>query len=94
MKYVTTIDRCYFQVADGIATTGCFYIHWQMLWPGDRWIFLKHLNSIDPSIQFTSEECREDGSMPFLDILLTPREDGSLSTTVYRKPRHTDLYLQ
>ena len=32
--------------------------------------------------------------MPFLDILITPREDGSLSTTVYRKPTYTDLYLQ
>ena len=32
--------------------------------------------------------------MPFLGILITPNEDGSLSTTVYRKPTHTDLYLQ
>ena len=32
--------------------------------------------------------------MPFLDILITPQEDGSLSTTVYRKPIHTDIYLQ
>ena len=55
---------------------------------------LEHLNIIDPNIQFTSEGCREDGPVPFLDILLTPREDGSLNTTVYRKPTHTDLYLQ
>ena len=32
--------------------------------------------------------------MPFLDILIIPNEDGSLSPTVYRKPTHTDLYLQ
>ena len=56
--------------------------------------FLNHLNSIDHHIQFTKEESRPDGSMPFLDILITPKEDGSLSTTVYRKPIHTDLYLQ
>ena len=56
--------------------------------------FLEHLSTIDQNIQFTREESRQDGSMPFLDILITPKEDGSLSTTVYRKPTHTDLYLQ
>ena len=56
--------------------------------------FLNHLNSIDHHIQFTKEESRPDGSLPFLDILITPKEDSSLSTTVYRKPTHTDLYLQ
>ena len=55
--------------------------------------FLQHLNSIDKHIQFTKEESRSDGSMPFLDILITPREDGTLKTTVYRKPTHTDQYL-
>ena len=57
-----------------------------------RRAFLDHINSIDQHIQFTSEEQKEDGSMPFLDILVMPSEDGSLSTTVYRKPTHTDLY--
>ena len=32
--------------------------------------------------------------MPFLDTLGTPQEDGTLTTCVYRKPSHTDLYLQ
>ena len=56
--------------------------------------FLGHINSTDPHIQFTSEDSKPDGSMPFLDMMITPREDGRLSTTVYRKPTHTDLYLQ
>ena len=56
--------------------------------------FLQHLNSIHNNIKFTCEEVRDDGSMPFLDILITPKEDGSLSTSVFRKPTHTDLYLQ
>ena len=60
----------------------------------DRSSFLQHLNSIHQNIKFTCEEVRDDGSMPFLDILVTPKEDGSLSTSVFRKPTHTDLYLQ
>ena len=56
--------------------------------------FLEHINSIDKHIQFTAEDQRSDGAMPFLDILVTPGEDGSFSTSVFRKPTHTDLYLQ
>ena len=56
--------------------------------------FLDHINSIDPNIQLTSEESKEDHSMPFLDMLITPQEDGSFNTTIYRKPTHTDMYLQ
>ena len=56
--------------------------------------FLEHINSIDKHIQFTAEDQRSDGAMPFLDILTTPGKDGSLSTFVFRKPTHTDLYLQ
>ena len=55
---------------------------------------LEHLNSVDHHIQITAEDQRSDGVMPFLDILVTPGRDGSLSTPVYRKPNHTDLYLQ
>ena len=56
--------------------------------------FLEHINSIDKHIQFTADDQRSDTVMPFLDILITPGEDGSLSTSVFRKPTHTDLYLQ
>ena len=56
--------------------------------------FIKHINSIDSKIKFTSEDCHSDGSMPFLDILVIPRSDGTLNMTVYRKPTLTDLYLQ
>ena len=55
--------------------------------------FLTHLNSVDSNIQFTTEEPRPDGSLPFLDILVTPDKDDRLNTTAYRKPTHTDQYL-
>ena len=56
--------------------------------------FLEHINSIDHHIQFTSEDSKPDGCMPFLDMMITPKEDGGFSTSVYRKPTHTDLYLK
>ena len=56
--------------------------------------FIKCINSIDEKIQFTMDGSRCDGSMPFWDTLVTPNTGGSLSTKVYRKPAHTDLYLQ
>ena len=60
----------------------------------DRNSFLQHLNSIHQNIKFTCEEVMDDGSIPFLGILITAKEDDSLSTSVFRKPTHTDLYLQ
>ena len=54
--------------------------------------FHDHLNSIDPCIQFTMEK-ESDGQFPFLDILLSREEDGSISTSVHRKATHTDQYL-
>ena len=55
--------------------------------------FLENLNSIDDNIHFTCEEPNEDGSIAFLDMLITPDENGRLNTSVYRKETHTDQYL-
>ncbi|XP_071441730.1 conserved oligomeric Golgi complex subunit 3-like [Hetaerina americana] len=54
--------------------------------------FLEHMNSVHPNIRFTMEK-EDNGQLPFLDILIKKREDGTLSHSVYRKPTHTDLYL-
>ena len=56
--------------------------------------FPQHINSVDPVIKFTVEDNKEDGSIPFLDTIIKPEVNGSLSITVYRKPTHTDQYLQ
>ena len=42
--------------------------------------------------QFTVEPTQQD-SLPFLDTLITIQPDNTFSTTVYRKPAHTDQYL-
>ena len=55
--------------------------------------FHQHLNSIEPSIQFTCD-VEKNNQLPFLDVLMKREEDGSISTSVYRKPSHTDQYLQ
>ena len=54
---------------------------------------LAHINSINHNIQFTLEREKEH-VISFLDVKLMHNEDGSLSTKVYRKPTHTDQYLQ
>ena len=52
-----------------------------------------HINSIDPAIQFTREE-EQNKTLPMLDTLTRRNEEGKLSFSVYRKPTHTDQYLQ
>ena len=56
--------------------------------------FLQHINSVDPTIKFTVEDNKEDGSIPFLDTSVKPEADGTLSITVYMNPTHSDQYLQ
>ena len=51
----------------------------------------EHLNSIDPHIKFTIELTGTDG-LPFLDNLTKPTPN-SIESTAYRKPTHTDRYL-
>ena len=48
--------------------------------------FLDHINSIDPAIKFTAEGNQGNGAIPFLDTLVTPEADNSLSITVYCNP--------
>ena len=52
----------------------------------ERRPFLDHINSIDQHIQFTCEEQREDGSIPFLDILVMPNEDETSAAQYIGSP--------
>ena len=54
--------------------------------------FHEHVNNIDPYIKFTIEK-EENNQLPFLDIKIHRENNGSLSTTIYRKPTHTNQYL-
>ena len=59
---------------------------------GTQDCLLNHLNSIDPNIKFTTEPPNDQGTMPFLDTF--PRLSGNeIISSVYRKPTHTDRYL-
>ena len=53
---------------------------------------LQHINSQHPNIKFTREP-EHEGQLPALDVNLMRNEDGSIDTKVYRKPTHTDQYL-
>ena len=54
-------------------------------------IFHDELNFVDPRISFTIEH-ENDGHIAFPDALIA-RNSGTITTNVYRKPIHTDKYL-
>ena len=56
--------------------------------------FLEYISKVDPTIKFAVEGNKENGAMPFLDTLVKPEADNTLSLTVYRKPIHAYHYLQ
>ena len=53
---------------------------------------LQHLNNQQPSIRFTMET-EKDNKLAFLDTAVLREPDGHLTTSIYRKPTHTDQYL-
>ena len=50
--------------------------------------FLKHINGLTNDLQYTIEYPAANGSIPYLDVLI----HCDNTTSVYRKPIHTDLY--
>ena len=52
--------------------------------------FLRFLNRQHSNIKFTVEH-ENEGTLPFLDVLIRRTENGDISTTTYRKPTNTGL---
>ena len=55
-------------------------------------VFLLHLNNQQPSIRFTMET-EKDKKLALLDTAVLREPEGRLTTSVNRKPTHTDQYL-
>ena len=54
--------------------------------------FLKFINSIETSIKFTCEK-EQSRDLPFLDVFISRLDNNKFETKVYRKPTHTNRYL-
>jgi hypothetical protein len=76
--------RCWFRYVDT-------FVIWKH-GPDKLKDFLHHLNSTHECIQFIMET-ESQGHLPFLDLDIYRRPDGSMGHKVYCKPTHTNLYL-
>ena len=56
-------------------------------------LFHNYLNTKSTLIKFT-KDLEKSGLLAFLDVSVQQMEDGSLATCLYRKPTHTNRYLQ
>ena len=54
--------------------------------------FTRHINIIDDNIKFTIE-FETNSNLPFLVLCTHILDDGYTKLTIYRKPTHTDQYL-
>ena len=55
--------------------------------------FFDWFNKQHSHIKFTKEE-ENNGQLPFLDVFVSRDTDGTLETTVYRKPTFSGLYMK
>ena len=72
-----------------------FLVSYSVIWPHGEPLFrdfLAHLNNQHPSIRFTME-IEENKRLPFLDVQVFRKPDGSLGHSVYRKKTDTNRYL-
>ena len=53
---------------------------------------LKHINSLDPHIQFTTEDPNKEGALPFLDTLVSPGPNNTLTATMFSTQASTFIW--
>ena len=54
---------------------------------------LQNINNQDPHIQFKFKEPTQQGTLPFLDTLVSIESNNTFTASVYRKPMHRDQCL-
>ena len=84
-EFTGTAPRVWLRYVDDI---------FKLIKKAEREAFFEFVNQLDKHLKFTREAPNEQRELPYLDSLPKVEEDGSVSFRVYRKPTHTDQYLQ